>query len=150
MTLSTWAMIETIAKFVVAGIGSICVILSLIQCAIIHMNNKGKNIKKNFEVPIFIAAVIFLAAVMFVYIPIYSIYESHKNKQDVIDNKIDSYNSGINFMADGDWYNATIAFGDADDYLDSKVLEEYCLYIHLGEEHPNWVPWMGINDIKEN
>ena len=148
MSLSVWSTLENIAKWGVTFIGIITIITGISSIFLIYKKPNRENIKMNLECVCTISIFIFIFSLFIIYIPIYSVYESLRQEQDIINNRIESYNDGISFRNNGDWYNAVNSFKDAENYQDSEILGEYCLYIYLGEKHPDWVPWMGINEIK--
>lgn len=149
MSLSVWSTLENITRWGVVFIGIIAIITGIFSIFLSYKKPNRENIIMNLVRVCIISIFIVIFSVLIIYIPIDSVYESLRQEQDIINNRIESYNDGISFMSNGDWYNAVSSFKDAENYQDSEILGEYCLYIYLGEKHPDWVPWMGINEIKE-
>lgn len=76
-----------------------------------------------------------------------SVLSNAKADQEILENEIAAYDNAIEYMGDGKWYKAAIEFNKAGDQNNAEILRDYCYYIYLSDEHPDWVPWMGISEI---
>lgn len=77
------------------------------------------------------------------------LYETDPQYEDVdlryhyLHKKI-NYSKGQTQLVLEDYLGAYRFFCEASDYLDSDVLSQYCYYMYIMNQHPNWTPDMEI------
>ncbi|MCM1218432.1 MAG: hypothetical protein NC548_28425 [Lachnospiraceae bacterium] len=137
LDLQYWTMID---KYSSLFIGSLLIIgLIYYITEICYIVKTKRDVSKVCQwISIIFAICILILAIIRAYI---------SDEYTDVKNRYDSYNTGIEFMSNEDWYNAAVNFSKADNYEEAESLMEYCYFIYVLETHPDWVPNMGINEI---